>query len=172
MAQGSAVMMRHMSEPWPDRLTVRPLTVADAKVIAQWRYDGPWKIYNSRPEDGLMSDNQAYLAVAGADGGPLIGFCCAGVEAAVPGLAPQEGVLDIGVGMDPGWVGRGHGPAFVTVVLDHYRTVTGATRLRAAVQAWNERTLRLTRSLGFREVGTHVCEQAGELVTYRVVLTD
>jgi hypothetical protein len=74
MAHGGAVLMRHMSEPWPDRLTVRPLTVADAKIITQWRYDGPWKIYHSRPEDRLMSDNPAYLAVPVADGGPLIGF--------------------------------------------------------------------------------------------------
>jgi [ribosomal protein S18]-alanine N-acetyltransferase len=161
-----------MTEAWPARLVVRRLTVEDARKIAQWRYEGRWKVYDSRPESGLMSDDPSYLAVAGADGGPLVGFCCAGAEAMVPGLAPEEGVLDVGVGMDPAWVGRGHGAAFGSAVLDHYRAATGTRRLRAVVQSWNERSLRLARALGFVTVGEHVCEQDGKQVSYRVLIAD
>jgi [ribosomal protein S18]-alanine N-acetyltransferase len=159
-----------MTEQWPEGLVVRALTTADAERIAQWRYDGPWKVYDSRPGDGLMSGNPDYLAVAGSDDGPLVGFCCAGPEATVPGLAAQEGVLDVGVGMNPRWVGQGHGAEFAAVVLAHYRATTGTKRLRAVVQAWNERSLRLTRSLGFTETGEHACEQNGALVTYKIVI--
>lgn len=157
---------------FPQQLVVRPLTVADAERIAQWRYAGQWRVYDSRPEDGLLSDNPDYLAVAGAPDGPLVGFCCAGAEATVPGLPAAPGVLDVGVGMDPVWVGQGYGAAFAGAVLEHYRTVAGATRLRAVVQAWNERSLRLTRSLGFVAVGEHACEQDGALVAYTVLVTD
>jgi len=86
--------------------------------------------------------------VAGADDGPLLGFCCAGEEARVPGLAEVPGVLDVGVGMDPARVGAGHGAEFGAAVLAHYRATTGATRLRAVVQSWNERSLRTTRAIG------------------------
>jgi RimJ/RimL family protein N-acetyltransferase len=161
-----------MTASWPKRLVVRPLTAADARRIARWRYDGPWKVYDSRPEDGLMSDNAAYVAVAGADGGPLVGFCCSGVEATVPGLPVDHSVLDVGVGMDPSLVGQGHGVQFATAVLDYYRNTTGTGRLRAVVQAWNERSIRLTRSLGFTEAGDHVCEQNGQQVIYKVLVTD
>jgi ribosomal-protein-alanine N-acetyltransferase len=159
-----------VSASWPDELTVRPLTAVDAEQIAQWRYAGPWQVYDSRPADGLMSEREGYLAVAGVRGGPLIGFCCSGAEALVPGLSVQEGLLDVGVGIDPAWAGRGHGADFGGAVLAYYRRQIGVWRLRAVVQAWNERSLRLTRSLGFHEVGEHVCEQGGKLVTYKIVV--
>ncbi|HWS34769.1 MAG TPA: GNAT family protein [Actinoplanes sp.] len=156
-----------MTTNLPTVLTVRPLTVADARVIAGWRYDGPWKVYDPRPGDAPMSDNPDYLAVAGAEGGPLVGFCCSGVEARVRGLAAEEGTLDVGVGMDPSMVGQGHGLRFVTAIIEHYRGTTGARRLRAVVQSWNERSLRLTRAAGFVPVGEHV---AGD-VTFTVVVS-
>jgi ribosomal-protein-alanine N-acetyltransferase len=53
-------------------------------------------------------------------------------------------------------------------VLDHFRS-SGAVRLRAVVQSWNERSLRLTRSLGFAETGTHRCHQEGREVDYTVL---
>lgn len=161
-----------MTEVWPAQLLVRPLTTEDAGQIAQWRYDGPWRIYDSRPEDGLMCDNAAYLAVAGVDGGPLVGFCCSGAEATVPGLKPEDGMLDVGVGMSPAMVGQGNGVRFASAVLNHYRSTTGIHRLRAVVQSWNERSLRLTRSLGFVEVGKHTCEQSGATVEYTVVIAE
>ncbi|MEO3780616.1 GNAT family N-acetyltransferase [Micromonospora sp. B11E3] len=157
---------------WPTQLVVRPLTREDAEQVAGWRYGGPWRIYDSRPEDGLLSDNAAYLAVAGAGGGPLVGFCCSGAEARVPGLEPVDGVLDVGVGMNPALVGQGNGARFAAAVLDHYRSLTGVRRLRAVVQSWNERSLRLTRSLGFVEVGKHVCEQDGAPVEYAVLVAE
>ncbi|MFG1950958.1 hypothetical protein [Micromonospora sp. NPDC048830] len=58
------------------------------------------------------------------------------------------------------------------MVLDHYRSLTGVRRLRAVVQSWNERSLRLTRSLGFVEVGKHVCEQDGVPVEYAVLVAE
>lgn len=146
---------------WPDRLTVRPLSPADLSEIATWRYAGPWHIYDSAgplPADG-------YRAVAG-DPGPLVGFCCAGVEARVPGLVEEPGVLDIGVGMAPDLVGHGHGPAFGQAVLDHFN----AAKSRAVVQAWNERSRRLTAALGFVADRTHTCVQDGRPVDYVVLL--
>lgn len=155
-----------MTASFPTALIVRPLTVEDARFIARWRYDGPWQVYDPRPGDALLSDDPHFLAVAGAGGGPLAGFCCSGVEARVPGLAAEEGTLDVGVGMDPSMVGQGNGLRFVTTIIDHYRGTTGARRLRAVVQSWNERSLRLTRSAGFVPVGEYV---AGD-VTFTVVV--
>jgi ribosomal-protein-alanine N-acetyltransferase len=152
-----------MAADWPDRLSVRHLSPADVRQIATWRYDGPWRVYDSDgppPADG-------YRAVAGEFDGPLVGFCCAGVEARVPGLAEDPGVLDIGVGMAPSWVGHGHGAAFGRPVLDHF----AGQRLRAVVQAWNERSLRLTRALGFVEDGGHSCVRGGRTLEYVVLTT-
>lgn len=146
---------------------VRPLSRQDAEQIARWRYDGPWSAYDFAPDDGLLTGPD-YLAVSGSDDGPLVGFCCAGQEALVPGLRIRDGVLDVGVGMHPRWTGRGHGRQFVSVVLQHYADTTSAARFRVVVQSWNQRSLRLTRSVGFVEVGEHVAHQDGRDVTYTV----
>jgi L-amino acid N-acyltransferase YncA len=54
----------------------------------------------------------------------------------------------MGVGMAPARVGQG---------------------LRAVVQQWNARSLRLARALGFAETGTHTCVQGGRDVAYVVL---
>lgn len=142
----------------------------DARQISGWRYDGPWQIYDPDPQDEPMDHAEGYRAVAGADGGALIGFCCAGVEARVPGLEEDPDLIDVGLGMDPAWVGSGHGAAFGQAVLDHFRAEPGVTGLRAAVQSWNERSLRLIRRLGFAEESRHSCVQGGRVVEYVVVV--
>lgn len=151
------------------RLTVRPLQRQDAEAIALWRYDGVWSIYDARPGDPLLSAGAGYLAVVD-DAGSLVGFLCTGAEARVPGLAAQEGIVDVGVGMRPDLVGRGLGGAFGAAVLGHIRDLCGDRPLRAVVQSWNERSLRLCQRLGFGVVGIHRCEQDGREVSYTILV--
>ena len=135
-------------------LRVRDLTAEDLDDIATWAYDGRWAVYDS--DGGRLDPAMGYWAVAegGLDADRLVGFACLGEDARVPGLAEVEGVLDVGVGMRPDLVGQGRGPEFATTVLD-FAATRGAGRLRAVVQDWNERSLRLVVQLGFRRTGTH-----------------
>ena len=89
---------------------------------------------------------------APAGGGGSAGV--ASEDARVPGLPEADGTLDVGVGMRPDLVGRGLGPEFATTVLD-FAAGRGATTLRAVVQAWNTRSLRLVERLGVVRTGTH-----------------
>lgn len=152
----------------PDRLVVRALTGADSREIACWRYSGPWRCYDLRPEDGLLQAEDGYHAVVGDPGGELVGFLCIGEEARVPGIDDEPGVVDVGVGMRPELVGRGHGARFGEAVLAHLRAV-GASRARAVVQSWNERSIRTAYRMGFVESGRHVCRQDGRDVEYVVL---
>lgn len=134
-------------------MRVRELTPADLDDIAGWRYDDRWAVYDS---DGPLDPEMGYWAVVQlvADDERLVGFGCLGDDARVPGLPEAEGTLDVGVGMRPDLVGRGLGPEFATTVLDFARG-HGATRLRAVVQDWNTRSLRLVERLGFVRTGSH-----------------
>ncbi|HKD88837.1 MAG TPA: GNAT family protein [Streptosporangiaceae bacterium] len=157
----------------PAGLVVRSLTVADAEQIATWRYEGQWRTYDSRPEDGLLSAEAGYQAVADRATGALVGYVCTGAEARVPGLAEKAGVIDVGTGMRPDLVGSRIGSEFGAAVLSHMvaEAGTGDFRLRAVVLDWNERSLRLCTRLGFRRVGTHSCEQDGRQNTYVLLET-
>ena len=47
-----------------------------------------------------------------------------------------------------------------------------ATRARAVVQSWNERSIRTAHRMGFAEIGRHVCTQDGRDVEYVVLATE
>jgi ribosomal-protein-alanine N-acetyltransferase len=158
-----------MTSAWPSTLTVSTLTPDHAQRIAEWRYDGPWAIYDSRPADPPMSGADGYLAVTGPGGTPLVGFCCTGAAARVAGLTNQSAFVDIGVGMDPAHVGAGHGVEFAAAVVAHVRAETPGVKIRAVVQSWNTRSLTVTKRLGFVDAGRHIAVQDGRDVEYTVV---
>lgn len=137
-------------------MRVRDLTQADLSDIATWSYDGPWAVYDA---DGPLDPALGYWAVvddrAAGGGERLVGYACLGEDARVPGLGETPGVLDVGVGMRPELVGQGLGPDFARTVLAFAAAEGGAARLRAVVQDWNERSLRLLDRLGFARTGTH-----------------
>jgi ribosomal-protein-alanine N-acetyltransferase len=136
---------------------LQPLTAEQGEAMAQWRYPGPWSVYDVT---GTIDPAEGFWAVLDDADGEVAGYACFGVEARVPGLEERPGVLDVGVGMRPELTGQGRGKAFAEAVLSHGTTVTGTRRLRAVVQEWNERSRRLLARLGFAEAGTH---DVGEL---------
>ena len=142
---------------------LRPLTPEQGEEMARWAYPGPWAVYDvGEPLDPA----EGFWAVAGEDS-EVVGFACFGVEARVFGLEERVGVLDVGVGMRPELTGQGLGRGFAEAVLDHGRAVTGAARLRAVVQDWNQRSRRLLVGLGFEETGVHLVGDVRYLVYER-----
>lgn len=140
-----------------------------AREIATWTYLDEWSVYNSSTKSDLFTTEAGYLAVVGSEN-ILVGFACSGAEARVPGLSEAVDTLDVGLGMNPIFVGQRHGAEFGAAIVGHFQKSTNASYLRVAVQSWNERSLKLTRSLGFKEIGIHECDQNGSLVAYTVLL--
>jgi len=140
-----------------------------AREIATWTYLDEWSVYNSSPKSDLFTTEAGYLAVVGSEN-ILLGFACSGVEARVPGLSEAVDTLDVGLGMNPIFVGQRRGAEFGTAVVSYFQENTDASYLRAVVQSWNERSLNLARNLGFKEIGIHECDQNGSFVAYTVLL--
>lgn len=150
-----------------DGLRVRPMTVRDAELVATWRYSGPCAVYDVTSAQPILDDLPDYFAVT--SGERLVGFCCVGHAARIPGLTEQVDVLDVGLGMDPELVGLGCGDEFGRTVLAFLVTTHPDQELRAVVQDWNERSLRLTRQLGFEDAGELTAVQGGHQIAYRIV---
>ena len=159
-----------MEMGWPARVAVGPMTPKDAEIVADWRFDGPWAVYNLNGQAPQPID--AFGTVRAASGGELIGFFCVGVEARVPGLEEFDGILDLGWGMNPEWVGRGFGGSFGAVVLHAARNRFDSNMIRAVMQPWNERSIRVLTTLGFEHRSTHVCAQRDHPVRYDVLVRD
>lgn len=147
---------------------MRPMTADEAEVIATWRYSGEWSTYDLDTPTPLLDDLASYQSVVLDQ--RLIGFCCTGAAARVPGITEEPATLDVGMGMDPAQVGRRHGAVFGRAVLNYLSTSHPGQALRAVVQDWNERSLRLTHRLGFEDAGELTVAQRGRSVVYRVVV--
>lgn len=139
------------------------MTATDAEVIAAWRYNGDWAVYDVPSASTFLDLLPLYFVVE--DDSDLIGFLCLGEAARVGGMTEQEDTLDLGVGLRPDLTGRGNGKQFGAVVLRFLEERFPGMTVRAAVQSWNTRSLSLTRSLGFAHLTEHVTPQ----VTYRIV---
>ena len=120
-------------------------------AIATWRAPGPWAVNDAleapRPDEG-------YWAIRD-ERDQLVGFCCFGEAARVPGLAAEPGTLDVAFGLRPDLVGRRLSAGVARAVVDHARRVAESRRLRCVVAMWNDAGRRATETAGFKVSGAH-----------------
>jgi ribosomal-protein-alanine N-acetyltransferase len=141
-------------------IIIRPFTEAEARQAARWTYDAPFDLYDSdEANEGLFlereEDGTGYYALL--DGGAdreLLGFCCFGAEARVVGQDEQEGTLDLGGGLRPDRLSRGLATVLLPSVCAFAVAHWAPERLRVAIAAFNERSIRLCRSAQFEVVRT------------------
>lgn len=143
---------------------VRELTSDEADEIGRWTYEGRDVTYEF--DDGPPDPADGYHAVEDGQG-RLVGYCCFGAEARVPGIDAVPGVVDVGYGMRPDLVGQGRGRPFLAAILDHARTLEAPDRFRALVLDWNQRSRATCRNAGFTEVGEATTDQGRFVVLER-----
>lgn len=142
---------------------VRDLRPEEVAEVAGWRYPDEYATYElDEPPDPAAG----YFAVED-DVGRLVGSCCFGAEARVPGVEAEPGVVDIGYGMRPDLVGQGRGRPFVAAILTFARDRYAPDRFRALVLDWNERSRAACRGAGFEEVGEVTTDQGRFVILER-----
>jgi RimJ/RimL family protein N-acetyltransferase len=134
----------------------RLLSADEALAIASWSYPPPFDRYDLRSDDPVAlftgRDAHGYGYYPVQDGPDVVGFVCFGPEARVRGQQEEAGTCDIGLGVEPGRLSRGLGTAVLPAALRFAAERFGAIRARVAVAAFNERSLRMCTSAGFRRV--------------------
>jgi ribosomal-protein-alanine N-acetyltransferase len=129
-------------------MKIRALTETDAEAVATWRYPGRYQTYDVSevvtPEHGFWAvEHEA----------TLVGYCCFGHEARVPGVVEEAGILDVGYGMRPDLMGQGLGRDFVGAILDFAVRRFSPSRLRLLILDWNDRSRKVADALGFESDG-------------------
>jgi len=125
----------------------------NARKIIQWRYPPPYDLYDLSAEalSGLLNPAYRYHQVMN-QAGDLIGYCCFGEDARVPGgdyRVDEPAVLDIGVGLKPELIGQGNGKGFVSEILNFGIMNYQPVKLRATIAEFNQRSLRTFQNVGF-----------------------
>ena len=88
---------------------LQPLTAEQGEAMAQWRYPGPWAVYDVT---GPLDPAEGFWSVLD-EGGEVAGYACFGLEARVPGLAERPGCSTSASGCarsSPGRAGGGPSP--------------------------------------------------------------
>ena len=124
------------------------MTAARGEMISTWRYPDRYSTYDVHE---APSPEAGYWAVL--DEGELVGYCCFGAEARVPGVEEEDGTLDVGYGMRPDLVGTGSGRGFVSAILSFAVDEFSQPRLRLLILGWNERSRKVAEALGFQMTG-------------------
>ena len=138
-------------------LTFHPMDEASAREMCTWRYEPPYDFYNPHPKGTdarirhLLDPNMIYYTISDDDG-TLVGYCCFGADAQVPGGTYEEPALDIGLGMQPALTGQGHGGSFFAAIVDFALLALAPRRLRVTVAAFNQRAMRVYEKAGFKPV--------------------
>ncbi|MBV9579001.1 MAG: GNAT family N-acetyltransferase [Chloroflexi bacterium] len=127
-----------------------PLDEAAAAEICGWRYPEPYAEYDlgEGAIHTLLDPTNSYFGARDAEGA-LVGFCCFGPEAQVPGGTYDDSALDVGLGLRPDLSGKGAGAAFAQAVLALGCDRFAAASFRVTIAAWNTRSLRMHEHLGF-----------------------
>jgi L-amino acid N-acyltransferase YncA len=136
------------------RLLRRPFAPEEAREVAGWAYPPPYDLYDSGDPDLFLprdADGAGYYPAVDDDG-RVVAFAVVGPEARVRGQEPAAGVVDVGMGVRPDTTSSGVGTALVGQVVELARDLGARSAVRAAVAVFNERSLALCRSAGFRPV--------------------
>jgi [ribosomal protein S18]-alanine N-acetyltransferase len=134
----------------------RPPTDEEAGELSTWAYPPPFDLYDADPGNPQLfltrsPDGEGYYPAVDEDG-RLVAFAVIGAEARVRGQEPAGGVVDVGVGVRPDATGSGLGTALMEQAIALARDLGATSAVRAAVATFNERSLALCRSAGFRPV--------------------
>jgi [ribosomal protein S18]-alanine N-acetyltransferase len=140
-----------------------PMNDEQARAVVDWCYQAPYDFYDmaNDPEGleellGPPERRRGYYAVLSGD--ELVGFFSYGPGGQLPGFDyPDDGSLDVGLGLRPDLTGRGLGLEFIRAGLEFARRRFSPTGFRLFVATFNERAIRLYERAGFRrvEVFTH-----------------
>jgi enoyl-CoA hydratase/carnithine racemase/RimJ/RimL family protein N-acetyltransferase len=145
----SAPAGRLTADPVPP-FRVRQLTIEDGMDLASWSRPGAWHI-----EDALEAPepDEGYWAVVDRDD-LLLGFCCVGAAARVPGAPQDDDVIDVAIGIRPQLAGRRWSGELGRAAVEYAASVALDRRLRTTVPEWNEVGRRAAQQAGFKWVAS------------------
>lgn len=136
------------------------ITPEFAREITTWTYDPPYDRYDMSVDNlqGLLNRDYRYHVVFNGDQ-TLLGFCCFGEDARVPGgtySIIEPDILDVGVGIHPEFTDQGLGKEFVGYILKFAFQAFHPESFRVTVAAFNLRSIKTFKSLGFIETHTFI----------------
>ena len=135
-------------------LNIKQMDINSARTILSWRYKKPYDFYNNEVNDEEIKErlDGSYKAITD-ENDKVFGFLCTGDTAQIP-VGHKYGVyndrfVDMGLGMDPDYVGKGYGYDFCAFIIYYIKENYTGIPIRLSVATFNKRAIHLYEKLGF-----------------------
>lgn len=137
----------------PDEFFLKKIKATDAKDLASWKYKAPLDFYNHSDSPYFYLDpaNNYSLLFKEKD---ILGFYCYGLECQIKGGNYKEEALDIGIGLNPKFIGKGLGKKFFQNVLNDIKAKKNPKKIRLSVANFNKAAIKIYESFGFKKLST------------------
>jgi ribosomal-protein-alanine N-acetyltransferase len=119
-----------------------------ARKTLCWRYEKPYDFYNNElNKEGIKERLDGSYMATTDDNDEVFGFLCTGKNAQIP-VGIKYGVyndkfVDMGLGMNPDYVGKGYGYDFCTFVINYIKERNTGVPIRLSVATFNKRAIHL-----------------------------
>lgn len=132
---------------------IKEMDLDSAKATLRWRYEPPYDFYNNEVDEESIKErlDGSYQAITLGD--ELFGYLCIGEQAQIP-IGHRHGVyhercVDMGLGMNPDYAGKGYGYEFCERIITHLADNYPGLPIRLSVATFNNRAIHLYEKLGF-----------------------
>ncbi|RCW62848.1 GNAT family N-acetyltransferase [Saliterribacillus persicus] len=153
---------------------IKEMSYPYALEISSWQYEKPYDFYNSEKSNEAIEEklNGSYFIILDQTEEDILGFYCTGESAQVP-KGNQYGVyaedlVDVGLGMNPRFVGQGRGYSFVAFILEEIEKNNPLQNIRLTVATFNKRAIHLYQSLGFTKKSRFDTDMAAFIMMVKV----
>jgi [ribosomal protein S18]-alanine N-acetyltransferase len=126
----------------------------DAEMIALWHYPEPFSFYDWAADGDDLAElldpeaRKDFYASVEDEACVLVGYFTFKPKA--------PGILEIGLGLHPEKIGRGHGGAFLTAGLEYARRRFAPEEFTLAVASFNRRAITVYERAGFAPVRVYM----------------
>ncbi|MGI8316257.1 GNAT family N-acetyltransferase [Halobacillus mangrovi] len=137
-------------------LSIQEMNKEYINKIVKWRYESPYDFYNNEASEEIIQEfleGEYYVLLN--ERNQIFGYYCLGISAQVPAgnekdVYLEEGI-DMGLGMNPDFVGKGNGLEFCQWILNDIYKRSPDAMIRLTVATFNQRAIHLYKKLGFVE---------------------
>ena len=127
-------------------LFIIPYTIEHAKIIASWKYESPYDVYNFPSYEDMVKYNYPYVdpnvtnyhSITN-ENNELVAVC---------NLIEEDNQVFFGISVDPKYCGKGLSKELLPIIINYANNLYHKP-LYLQVRIWNERAIKAYQNAGF-----------------------
>lgn len=152
-----------------NNITLGAFSESQAKEVCNWVYTGIYSVYNVLPWEVFVA-NHWQLADEGARKEIFHAILLDGEFIGFGRIQEVEDRIDLGIGLNPEYCGKGLGPAVMQALVNKAMSLFPNKTIGLEVRQFNERAIKCYEKVGFKLVSKYMKETINGYVQFALML--